>query len=112
MPFSSRRSNVPPRASNVPILIKPGNLRTSDAIQAWVHRKLASTSGRCVPSEWRGRGYGLAIVRFVKEQGCDLALPGTRDRWNARAMTFGSTAERVVREARCPILAAKPGLGD
>lgn len=37
---------MPPQASNLPILIKPGNLQTSDAIDAWVHRKLASAFRR------------------------------------------------------------------
>ncbi|MBL8761858.1 MAG: universal stress protein [Planctomycetes bacterium] len=64
----------------------------------------------CLESEWRGGGYGHAIVRFVKEQGCDLAILGTRDRWNIRDMVFGSTAERVVRGAPCSILAVKPDL--
>ncbi|QOJ01094.1 MAG: universal stress protein [Phycisphaeraceae bacterium] len=64
----------------------------------------------CVESQWRGGGYGHAIVQFVKEQRCDLVLLGTRDRWNIRDMVFGSTAERVVREAPCSILAVKPEL--
>ncbi|MCC6678933.1 MAG: universal stress protein [Phycisphaerales bacterium] len=65
----------------------------------------------CVESQWRGGGYGHAIVRFVREQRCDLAILGTRDRWNIRDMVFGSTAERVVREAPCSVLAVKPDLG-
>ncbi|MDX9912812.1 MAG: universal stress protein [Phycisphaerales bacterium] len=65
---------------------------------------------QCVESQWRGGGYGHAIVRVVKEQRWDLVLLGTRDRWNIRDMVFGSTAERVVREARCSILAVKPEL--
>jgi nucleotide-binding universal stress UspA family protein len=64
----------------------------------------------CVESEWRGGGYGHAIVRSVRERGCDVAILGTRDRWNIRDMVFGSTAERVVREAPCSILAVKPDL--
>ncbi|MCC6951978.1 MAG: universal stress protein [Phycisphaerales bacterium] len=64
----------------------------------------------CLESEWRGGGYGHAIVRFVKERGCDMTVVGTRDRWNVRDMIFGSTAERVVRGAPCSILAVKPDL--
>jgi universal stress protein E len=65
---------------------------------------------QCVSSQWRGGGYGHAIVRVVKEHRCDLVILGTRDRWNIRDMVFGSTAERVVREAPCSILAVKPDL--
>lgn len=62
----------------------------------------------CVESEWRASGYGRMIARFAKEHGCDLVVLGTRDRWNVRDMIFGTTAERVVREAPCSILAVKP----
>lgn len=62
----------------------------------------------CLESEWRGSGYGHAIVRFIEEKGCDLAALGTRDRWNIRDTIFGSTAERIVRGAPCSILAVKP----
>ncbi len=69
-------------------------------------------SFHCIESEWRAGGYGHAIVRFIKDHGCDLATLGTRDRWNVRDMIFGATAERVVRGARCSILAVKPDRPD
>jgi len=59
-------------------------------------------------SEWRGGGYGHAIVAFVKREGCDLAVLGTRAKWNLRDFFWGTTAERVVRSAPCSILAIKP----
>jgi len=59
-------------------------------------------------SKWRGGGYGHAIVAFVKGEGCDLAVLGTRAKWNLRDFFWGTTAERVVREARCSILAIQP----
>jgi len=59
-------------------------------------------------SEWRGGGYGHAIVAFVKREGCDLAVLGTTAKWNLRDFFWGTTAERVVREAPCSILAIKP----
>lgn len=37
---------MPPRASDLAIHIKPGNLQTSPAIEAWVRRKLAGPSRR------------------------------------------------------------------
>lgn len=37
---------MPPRTSNLPIHIKPGNLQTSAAIDAWVRRKLTGTFRR------------------------------------------------------------------
>ncbi|MFN0010007.1 MAG: universal stress protein [Phycisphaerales bacterium] len=60
-----------------------------------------------IESEWRGGGYGHAVVAFVKRNGCDLAVLGTRAKWNLRDFLWGSTAERVVRSAHCSILAVK-----
>ncbi|CAG0957002.1 hypothetical protein PHYC_00521 [Phycisphaerales bacterium] len=56
----------------------------------------------------RASGQGHGIVAFVKREGCDLAVLGTRAKWNFRDFFWGSTAERVVRSAPCSILAIKP----
>jgi ribosomal subunit interface protein len=37
---------MPPTSTTLPILIRPGNLQTSSAIEAWVHRKLAGAFRR------------------------------------------------------------------
>ncbi len=37
---------MPPKASDLPIHIKPGNLQTSAAIEAWVRRKLVGVFRR------------------------------------------------------------------
>lgn len=52
--------------------------------------------------------HGLAITEFVRENNCDLVVLGTRGRTNLRDMIIGSTAERVVRDAPCSILAIRP----
>jgi nucleotide-binding universal stress UspA family protein len=56
----------------------------------------------------RASGQGHGIVAFVKREGCDLAVLGTRAKWNFRDFFWGSTAERVVRSAPCSILTVKP----
>lgn len=56
--------------------------------------------------EWAGCGRG--IVQFVGEREIDLVVLGTRSSWNIRDFVMGSTAERVVRDAGCSILAIKP----
>lgn len=53
-------------------------------------------------------GHGKGVVQFVQQQGCDLVVLGTRARWNIRDFLWGSTAERVVREAGCSALTVKP----
>jgi universal stress protein E len=52
--------------------------------------------------------HGPSIVDFAAGNRCDLVVLGTRAKWNARDFFLGSTAERVVREAPCSVLAVKP----
>jgi universal stress protein E len=52
--------------------------------------------------------HGVAIGEFVRRQGADLVVLGTRGRTNLRDMIIGSTAERVVRDVPCSILAVRP----
>lgn len=54
-------------------------------------------------------GHGAGIVEFVKTSGADLVVMGTRGKTNLRDVLIGSTAERVLRDAPCAILAIKPG---
>ncbi len=53
-------------------------------------------------------GHGDGITAFIREQRCDLAVLGTRGRFSMRDFFWGSTAERVIREAPCSVLAVKP----
>ena len=46
----------------------------------------------------------LEIVRTVQEEGCDMIIMGSHGQTGFRHMLFGSTAERVVRRAPCPVL--------
>lgn len=48
------------------------------------------------------------IKAFIDAHRCDLAVLGTRGKFNLRDYLWGSTAERVVREAMCSVLAVKP----
>jgi nucleotide-binding universal stress UspA family protein len=55
-------------------------------------------------------GPGRGILDFIAGHGCDLAVLGTRSTFNLRDWFWGSTAERVVRDAACSVLAIKPEL--
>jgi nucleotide-binding universal stress UspA family protein len=62
-------------------------------------------------SRWRSTtypGHGRGITEFVQQIGGDLAVLGTRGRTNLRDLLIGSTAERVLRDAACSILAVRP----
>ena len=44
------------------------------------------------------------IVRYAREHGIDLIVVGTHGRGPIRRAFVGSVAERVLREAACPVL--------
>lgn len=50
----------------------------------------------------------LQIIRYAKENDIDLIVIGTHGRSGLEHIIFGSTAEKVVRKAPCPVLSVKP----
>lgn len=52
--------------------------------------------------------HGDGITDFVQKNHVDLVVLGTRGRTNLKHLFWGRTAERVVRDAPCSILAVKP----
>jgi len=46
----------------------------------------------------------VEIIRLAKEQGADLIVLGTHGRSGLAHILIGSTAEKVVRKATCPVL--------
>jgi nucleotide-binding universal stress UspA family protein len=49
----------------------------------------------------------VEIVRTAKEQNADMIVIGTHGRTGIDHMLFGSTAEKVVRKAHCPVLTVR-----
>jgi len=47
---------------------------------------------------------GREIAAFAEEGGYDLVVMGTHGRTGIRHLVIGSVAERVIREAHCPVL--------
>ncbi|MDT5261701.1 MAG: hypothetical protein QOC61_705 [Acidobacteriota bacterium] len=52
------------------------------------------------------------IVRVAEERGIGLIIISSHGRAGLGRILFGSTAESVVRHARCPVLVVKPPEGD
>ncbi len=48
------------------------------------------------------------IIRVAKEEPVDLIVLGTHGKGLLDHALFGSTTERVVRKARCPVLTCRP----
>ncbi len=49
----------------------------------------------------------VEIIRMAKEKSADLVVIGTHGRTGIDHMLFGSTAEKVVRKAPCPVLTVR-----
>jgi len=49
----------------------------------------------------------VEIVRYARTHDIDLVIMGTHGRGPIAHMLMGSTAERVVRKAPCPVLTVK-----
>ena len=55
----------------------------------------------------RGLAAGEDLVQFAKEKGVDEIIIGVRSRSNVGKLIFGSTAQVVILEAHCHVLAVK-----
>lgn len=51
-----------------------------------------------------------AILQIARERQCDLIVLGTHGRTGLPRLLMGSVAEKVLREATCPVLVVKPPL--
>jgi nucleotide-binding universal stress UspA family protein len=49
----------------------------------------------------------VGIVKFAKNENCDLIVMATHGRGAVSHILMGSTAEKVVRKAPCPVLTVK-----
>jgi nucleotide-binding universal stress UspA family protein len=49
----------------------------------------------------------LGLLQLARERGADLIVMGTHGRSGLRHIRLGSTAERVVENARCPVLTVR-----
>jgi len=52
------------------------------------------------------------LLRLAREHAIDLLVIGTRGRRGVRRLLLGSVAEKVFRQARCPVLIVPPAAGE
>jgi len=66
--------------------------------------------GEGVKSSWKVRTGNphQEILREAEERGVDLIVVATHGHSGVEHMLFGSTADRVVRHANCPVLTIRP----
>lgn len=56
--------------------------------------------------------HGSGISEYATQVSADLVVLGTRGRSNLKALFLGSTAERLLREIPCSVLAVQPAEGE
>lgn len=61
-------------------------------------------AGRPVRSAVASGDPAAEILRHAREERCDLVVVGTHGRTGLSRMVLGSVAERVARQAECPVL--------
>ena len=77
-----------------------------EKLEQWVKRHLKR--GASVKLELRGGVVDEAICDYAKECGASVIVIATHGRKGLSHVVLGSTAERVVRSAPCPVLVIKP----
>jgi len=79
-------------------------------LEALRTRLAASGVAHDVVQSVRGREAHEEILSVVRERGADLVVIGLRRRSAVGKLLMGSTAQRVLLEAPCPVLAVKPAI--
>lgn len=84
-------------------------------MEARAETRLARLARQRIGSKARYRLYvrvgdpGGEVLSAAKRLGARLVIMATHGRKGLRRLLLGSVAERVVREAPCPVLTVKPG---
>lgn len=77
------------------------------SLAAW-RAEAARSLGEPVRSRVRVGDPAKEIVRFARDTGVDLIVMGAHGDRGVRALVLGSVAERVTRDAPCPLLVVRP----
>ena len=75
-------------------------------LDRWLHASRGAPPGHAAR---RPRRAGREILRAVEETGAGLVVIGLRRRTPVGKFLMGSTAQRILLEARCPVLAVTEG---
>jgi nucleotide-binding universal stress UspA family protein len=108
---------APPSASGMPLQVsfdtvpmhrEAAALRqyVEEQLLAWEHSERRNVSG--VVSHLAQGAPAEEIVQLAADVDADLIVVGTHGRRGVQRLVRGSTAERVVRLASCPVLVEKP----
>ena len=83
--------------------------RLAEELEEFVASALGSGgSAGCVKVTLEKQYAAYAIADYLREEGADLAVLGTRGRSGVKAFLLGTTAERLVHDSPCSVLVVKP----
>ncbi len=89
-----------------PELFEQGVREMERKMEGW-QLEAERIAGRPVPSTVLGGNPADEILRFLREGFFDLLVMATRGRTGLKRLVLGSVAERVVRQADCPVLVVR-----
>jgi nucleotide-binding universal stress UspA family protein len=75
-----------------------------DILWQELHKAAPDQPGVCSEHHLAEGDAAAEIVKVAREEGCDLIVMGTHGRTGLRHALMGSVAERVLRQAPCPVL--------
>ena len=78
-----------------------GDLRYTQSV--FIKDKIPCTTRLLV----RGMTPGEDLVRFIEENGIDEVIIGVKRRSRVGKLLFGSTAQKVILDAKCPVVTVK-----
>lgn len=78
-----------------------GDLRYTQSV--FIKDKIPCTTRLLV----RGMTPGEDLLRFIEENGIDEVIIGVRRRSKVGKLIFGSTAQKVILDAKCPVVVVK-----
>ncbi len=80
--------------------------KQEEMLEAW-RVDAEQRAGRAVRSHLLRGNPTDEIVRFAREERCDLLVVGTHGRSGVARVVLGSVAERVGRQSPCPVLVVR-----
>jgi nucleotide-binding universal stress UspA family protein len=75
-------------------------------LETW-RREAEFLAGRPVAAKTLTGDPAGVILRFARDDSCELIVMGTHGRGGLERLVLGSVAERVVRQADCPVLVTR-----
>jgi nucleotide-binding universal stress UspA family protein len=89
-----------------PELIEQMSIELSRKLESW-RAEAQRRAERPVGQSLLSGDPATEIVRFARDGEFDLVVAGTRGRTGLRHLLLGSVAEKVVRQAHCPVLVVR-----